>query len=892
MNASQVAKRTLPLIIVLLIIIGIAVSCTIFNREKAVPGISNFEGLYFEVSEDGRKFSMTNQSVYEQLKNNYGLSMLIEMIDIELLKSGDADYYNAVTEEEINEAIEKDKFPQSKYPKGKDALTEEELEEAEESFAESMLVERGLKNEEDIKAHYRLKLAKKKYAAAQLEKQIEEHVSEKDEPFFSDKEYETQYKADYQNGYWAIIVPFRSEEEGYTLLKQLGITVHEKDTSVSGDFTKWVKEVDGEEVALTTAEVVKAFIDMYNAVNSHKLENYPEETLTVLEDVHYTINEDGRYVFNTTVESEDGDQRLNEFYYTYKEIVEYNSSIQNYLKVSMKNYADYDNEEITSSQKFFTPQLRAYENKELFVFMLKLAEEVAPELDDVRDEVYDKLIEKKLTDSFIETEMAKLRAEKGLVIYDEALEKEYIQRVKSYGVEHKKTKGESKTLVAKVAGKDISADDLFNYMDKHYGMNLALDRINYLRLLNNPDLNTIFNYYEEGLSEKERILDPERWQAIKNTVRGLRDYFLRNGYAMYGYPSTYGWKNFIRDFFGVQDVNEMKYYVLYGEIYSDYTDDLSLLADVDEDSELWKKYKEKMEEMADEYFSVRGIHLLIRVEDEDGEIIHPDNWTSYQRELAEELFAEIWKYYDAEPGTAKEKFETLADLFLKAPRFLAGIGQDVSAQPEGFDYALESKDYKFEFSKYKSAGLILEYQDLGTKGPGDFVKEFEDVVREMWKADPTSEIPTPYKDPVTGEFKPIITQFGYHGYVNLGSTDIPKWYYATDKEKVNPGIIPTLEMIKTYIEDSESTHLLDENKEKTTAEFTSTMKTAVTTYYSSLYKELSDSNYVTIHLYKDLQGLDFTFNSENYDEAQFLDFVQGRIKSYQSNLQYFKAEEE
>ena len=71
-----------------------------------------------------------------------------------------------------------------------------------------MLVERGLKNEEDIKAHYRLKLAKKKYAAAQLEKQIEEHVSEKDEPFFSDKEYETQYKADYQNGYWAIIVPF------------------------------------------------------------------------------------------------------------------------------------------------------------------------------------------------------------------------------------------------------------------------------------------------------------------------------------------------------------------------------------------------------------------------------------------------------------------------------------------------------------------------------------------------------------------------------------------------------------------------------------------------------------------------------------------------------------
>ena len=46
-------------------------------------------------------------------------------------------------------------------------------------------------------------------------------------------------------------------------------------------------------------------------------------------------------------------------------------------------------------------------------------------------------------------------------------------------------------------------------------------------------------------------------------------------------------ENFIRDFFGVQDVNEMKYYVLTVKS-TGYTDDLSLLADVDEDSELWK----------------------------------------------------------------------------------------------------------------------------------------------------------------------------------------------------------------------------------------------------------------------------------------------------------------
>ena len=41
------------------------------------------------------------------------------------------------------------------------------------AFNESMLVNNGLKNQEEIEAFYRLKLARKKYAA-QLEKKIQE----------------------------------------------------------------------------------------------------------------------------------------------------------------------------------------------------------------------------------------------------------------------------------------------------------------------------------------------------------------------------------------------------------------------------------------------------------------------------------------------------------------------------------------------------------------------------------------------------------------------------------------------------------------------------------------------------------------------------------------------
>lgn len=907
MNGSQVVKRTLPLIIVLLIIIGIAISCTVLNKDKAVPAITNPESLYFEVGEGDRKFSMTNEEIYTQLKNSYGLSLLIEMIDINLLKSGETDYYNAVTNEEIAEAIEKDKFPESKYPKGKDALTEDEIEEAEEAFNESMLVNNGLKNQEEIEAFYRLKLARKKYATAQLEKKIQEadqlaKEDKKNEPYFTEKEYETQYKADYQNGYWAIIVPFRSEEEGYKLLKQLGITVHEKDTSVSGDFTKWVRKEGDEEVALTTAEVVQAFIDMYNAVNAHKLENYPNETLTLFKGVQYDIDENGKYTFNTDVASEEEDQRLNEFYYTYEEIVEYNSSIQNYLKVSMKNYVNYDKEEITSDQKFFTPQLKSYANNKLFVFMLKISEEVAPELDEVRDEVYKTLFEKELTETFIQEQIIKLREEQGFQIFDEALEKRYMESIASFDVEHKKTKAENKTLVAKVGETEYLADDLFDYMDKRFGMSIALNKINYFRLLNNPELNTIYDFYHSDLKEKERILDPERWQEIKTSIRNIRDNFLRNYFASAGYPATYGWRNFIKDYFGVQDENELKFFVLHNEIVSDFAEELSSVEDLDEDSALWKLYEEKMQQIVDEYFSSRGIHLLISVNDDFGNPIHPDEWTQYQKDLAMELFNEIWKYYESEGESVTDRLQKLADLFLDAPRFLAGVGQNVEDQPEGFDYTLETNYYKLEFAKYKSAGLVLKFENLGAGSPGKYVEPFEEALREIWKANPTSEEPTPYTDAETGEYKPIITEFGYHAYVNLSSTDISKWYYSSDEDQEEPGILPTLQMVKTYLKDSESTYLYDgtededsdsedednEDKEK----FTSAMKTAVETYFNPVYEEISGSYYVTIQLYEELQGLDYTFNSKNYTEAQFKEFVQGRIDSYQSNLKYFGVEEE
>lgn len=887
MNGSQIVKRVVPLLIALVLIIGIAVSCTVLNKDKAIPGIDNPDAIYFEVNEKDRSFSMTRNEIYNLLKSPYGLGRLLDKIDEDLLKA--ENYYDEVTIDEINTAIEEEIFPD-----GREGLTDEQIEKEEKTFEEKMYLNTGLRTPAAIQSHFRLALARKKYAMDKLTEYIEEadrkhQENDENKPYFSDEDYENQYKAKYRNGYWTVIVFFSTKTEGETLLKQLGYNIHLKDSSVTNDYNRWVKEVDGEEVTLEPEEIVKAFIDMYNTVNAKKHQDYPgaddnATTIpeTIKEDIHYTINEDGKFVFIT----DDPESEANDFYYSYDDVVKVNSSVENLLRVTLKNYTV--DSKVESGKTWYTPTIQSYSNNTINCFVLKLAEEEAPELEDVKDELYQALFDKKITDNFIETEMAKLRDSKGFVIYDEELEASYINYTKSYGHEHKKTKSESKTVVAKVGDKEYSANLLFDLLDERYGMNIALTKINYFRLLVNLDFNNIYDYYLKDAKEADRILDPEKWKEIRQYPGFLRAQFLSNAFASSGYPYTYGWDNFLKDNLNIVDEVELKYFYLHNEIVSQYTEKISSVEDLEEDSELWLLYQEKMEEMIDDYFNVTGVHLLISVNDENGSPTDPEEWTENQRVLAEELFAEVWKYYDSELGTAAEKLEAIANMFSEAPLFLAGRPQTVSAQPQGFDYVKKTDDYEFELAKYKTAGLTLTFQDLGTFGPGRMVKPFEEAVRSMWEADKTSDQATPYGyDEETQTYEPIITEFGYHAYVNLSSTDVPTWTMSDDTSDV----IPTLQMVKTYLADSESEYLLDAEGEETEEEFTSAMKTAITTYFEPLKKEISGSNYVIIQLYEELKGLDIEFQSGNYTGNQFIEFVNKTIESYQSNLSYFAPEE-
>lgn len=918
MNSSTIVKRTLPLLIVLLLIIGITISCTAFKKENIVPTISDEDGIYLSISEGNRTYNIIKKDMYDSLKPSYGLNELLNEVDRDLLKvtkKGESNYWDIITQPEIDAAIEKAIFPD-----GKEDLTEEEITKAETKYEEDMYLQ-GYRSKEDIENYHHLILAKKAYAIDNLTKLIEETdklaQENKDlEAYFTEENYKTYYKANYLNGYWTIVVPFSSQTEADIILEQLGIKIHKKDPDNSNDFDKWVKVVDGEEVALTAIEIAKAFIDMYNTVNAHKLSEYPSQQLTLVKDVHYTEDPEGKSITFNTVISET-DENLNILYYPNKEMVSFNSSVEKYLKDSMLPYDEA--KAITKDTKWYTPVVKAYDNNKLFTYILKIKEQSAPALDDVRQEIYQALFDQKLTDDFINGEIAKLRTTNGLVIYDQDLEKAYITQlesldtklkldvtlkdsynnhVKTYTKANKQSKDKLHSLVAIVGTTEYTADDLFKLLDTKYGLLLVTREIDFLRTLNNPDFNKIYDYYSEGLTQGQRVIDKKKWEDIRSSVVIEKNNFIGGAYSQYGIGPTYGWKNFLRDVHGVSDVEELMYKFLADKVKKDYAESLGDISKVDEANELWKKYQAKMDEIKDDYFSVEAIQLLITVKDKDGKVLDPEKWTDIQKTYALELYNDIWDYVLAESGEYSEKLQKFVKKYQESPLYLAGVAIEDQPILKEHKYVLEDgTSYNIEISKYKSAGLNVEFNNIGaftnattTKENAAINDKLKEIAKEIWDQNvdkPSTSITYGYAfgQGVTDYLK---TENGYHIYINTKTNEIKKWNYVGEDEKY---VIPTLQMVKTYLTDSVSTVLLDEEGNKTEVEFTADMKAAVTTYFTPLKNELVGNTKVSIDLYEQMKSLGLDFKLSNYSIDEYTKVLDLIIKASQENLKYFTVQE-
>lgn len=978
MNSSSIMKKVLPVIAVIVLILAITlVAGAVKTGSESYPTVSDPDKDYIKISEN---LNISRGEMYEELKSGIGLSSIITMTNINLMKSEKNEdgksFFEAVTDEEIEEAMNEAIY-------GKDAdldtLTEEEKEEKIKEFKNSMYSGYGYKNDAQIEDHYRLTLSMRAYAKSKLVKEVDD---EDNDLYIEEETLEEKYEDNYSKSYYAIVIPFASSEQAKLALQQLGVGVS------SG---KWANQTLDEVqsgsgifelttgTSLNTSEVIETFIKLYDIVYGYKGESFVQgeykienDTVKVLngdyvvvdasqliaqlkeivqnaknkfelqsdtthvqeakdelakttavieqikalvafvdglktieaniDDVNKALDGEAdakdplkaldtllssiekfdakKYIFNT-------DNEESKLYQSYTALKNYDSVLPSQFKNNYNAYVPYTIgetnatiNESSASQSFYSAN--PYSGTNVYYFLLKIKEVDIKSFESVKDEIKAEIIEEKLTDSYIAEKMAELRADHNFKILDTKLETLYMNQVASYeNVKYKKSKKSSKSnVIVTFDDVEITTDDLFKYMDSTSGVATALSELSYRRLVNDSKYN---KYYQDGKwvgEEGEELRD-----TIIASIENQRLYFLAGAYSSYGYdPSTMSWEEFMQNVNGAKDEMDLVFLNLYSKVAGEYLDDafkfittdgegleVALKSSLEEakNSPLWQLVSKRMEDALAKKFSVTGVHMLVSVydtvnesKDSKGTPLDPAKWTDKQKELAVELINDVKAYINCVEGTYEEKLTSVVDAFNACPYAVSEDGKYVpviDSNGEQYKYYLEACEVKIDLAKYKSAGLSLKVENLGSFTEGKMVESFNDAAKEIWDQDMQdkeySRI-TVYKDAIE-------TVYGYHLYVNLSSTEISEYEAKVNEEEVISQVLPTLYEIRlneliAALEEQKSTiseedaEALNELIEKTKELLSKEASSAIESYASTIISEITGSYFTSIVQQKDL----------------------------------------
>ena len=363
-------------------------------------------------------------------------------------------------------------------------------------------------------------------------------------------------------------------------------------------------------------------------------------------------------------------------------------------------------------------------------------------------------------------------------------------------------------------------------------------------------------------------------------------------YTSYGYdPTAVTWKTFLEGTYGISSDEEYKNLVLSEDIIADYKGKMNPLEQytketvgeevtynfaADTTNPIWVAVNSGMQEAADKYFSITGVHVLVSLYDSvfayaSGETqVDPTvegKWTADQVAGAKELLNKVAEYLKEEKGTYIEKLDKIMAAYKSAPTV---AGTTLST----FTYG-ETKT--IDLYSYKALGLTLIWQNLGSFANGSMVETFNDACKNIYdytqKVDGNALSALTIDNPVSYEnvdyslkkedvfASGIETKFGYHLFVETKVAT--RNNLETDEEKP-ARYIPTLEEIQKNV----SGQTVSTN-----------VKTAITTYYAGYQGELKGTYYFNIVLNNEIKNLVSDANLKTYID-NYNDYI------FESSLKY------
>lgn len=524
---KKLFKRIIPCLIVVLSIFAI-VSCkddTKYKYPDPVP-LYTSNGIFAEVG----NLKISNQDIYNRLLQSYGIEELENAIDAELLKDV------VLTEDQ-----EKDFQDQMKNliygTVDVEELTEEEKADAEKSFKLDM-ISNGLNIDDKTSSlyyenYYRLDYKRYVKTLEVLTAEIKEadaELEEDEEPYFTDSDYLSYFTSNFHKTYKLIIVTFESEKEAIETMKNAGINVE----SLLGGW----KNADNQ--ALTNEQVVEAFKVMYKKAYKEECTGATEYTYADLLKIQGSSSSSA--IANKAVNLENG---------------EYTEGPLSYSDRFFLMYA----EEVDSAYVYDIDETFKVEDNETYIAEKDADNNIVEITDALKEKLFSYLVDNILAisssayENNINRVMYELRQAAGLEIFAEGLEIEYKSAydtvfstldITDYEA-FKATENTSSTEIAKWNGGSLTVDEMFNALTSRYGAVITLLFVQQYVILNSEH-NKVVNYITG------EVLDQEKYdEYFEEDLESYKESFENGDFETYGYPSSYGWTNFLRDYLGLTE---------------------------------------------------------------------------------------------------------------------------------------------------------------------------------------------------------------------------------------------------------------------------------------------------------------------------------------------------
>lgn len=629
-----------------------------------------------------------------------------------------------------------------------------------------------------------------------------------DETFTEDDKKET-FESNFHKNNDLIVIRFNSQNEANTYLSKNNIDLAYLNTG-------W-QNTEG--VKLETAQVQATFENIYKEVNNVTTSGVKTYTYTDLTTINSTLA-------NTI------------YYYTANEYTKVPTTFGSYVyliyKVSETGNLDSEGNTVTYEEKL--------------------------------DEIIDILVDANVSNTYATMVSLENQRKHNLKIYDFGLETLYktsynsVYEALKYEEDEyeafKTTDEESTTVVFsyEVNGKtvNVTADEIFNTLNHKYGNYVAsLYLKQYVVLIDNPVYNIITG----------EILNTDKYNSYyKTDVTEYKEAFNDGDYESLGYPSSYGWENFIRDYLGL--LSEEK-----------------ILLNLDS-----SLYEECLETYKEQFY------LQESTTDEEGNTISEDQKV---QDKMEEIFNNyvnataigIKAYYDNNYDATADEFEANSSQETLIKELIATVYQEVLKKDSSIDTALKEIVLEYNissalsnnvWSKYRAAGLQLTIVSSATinssSTQADEIKAQVKIVYDKILANSKEE---------NGGFD--ISGQDLSKYATLTNSDkLTKTFKCTDFVSVegeNSNIVVventaqlffvTKATSPYYISKSEGTYkptradylaYLEDSDDVTTA-----TKNCLTTYYIPAINELTSDTIITNSLVEDVIKLLDTLTYTNKD---------------------------